>query len=400
MAEHDSEPRLGSLDQDQSLESLDEGGRTGEEGKIQKKSWSGVMSSLQQNRPALFVVGAVGIVVGLLAYNKMNKQVVEPTDTSVKLAPPLAGSPRVTTDAVVAGLDSKTEQAAFEQAKDTNGTYVPPLSAPLPEPAKAAVSTVTAAPAYPNLAQTQQTAQQQQQLDQQEQQRRQKMQEKMAAQLEALAPKPRQITSTPAVLDMSGLNNTLAGTQQVATSAPSKTKLGYPMGTVWTALLRDGADTDRPGTVKAEIETGPFAGRSALCNFTWPSREYLNLECFAIPLDHESLPIKLVAVGADGMPTVKAEYNGRYIQRLGGQFLAAFPAAVAEGMRGSTTINSSFGSTTSSQEKLNGADLAIYAAGKATAPLLTEAQKIASEIKAQAKVPPMQIIGLMLAEDI
>jgi hypothetical protein len=204
--------------------------------------------------------------------------------------------------------------------------------------------------------------------------------------------------SQAVTLDVSAL--TTASISQAARDSTSSSTLGYPMGTVWKATLTTGADTDRPGTVQAVIEEGPFAGRTALCNFTWPSREYLNLECFAIRLDHESLPVSMVAVGADQMPNLKADYNGRYVQRVGAQFLVAFPAAYAEGLaRGGTTVTSNAG-TTQTQDALSGADLAIYAAGKATEPLLQEAQKIAAEIKPQAKVPAMQLIGLMLAEDI
>ncbi len=108
----------------------------------------------------------------------------------------------------------------------------------------------------------------------------------------------------------------------------------------------------------------------------------------------------MVAVGPDEMPAVKAEYNGKYIQRLGSMFLASFPAAYADGlaMGGTTVTNGS--ATTSTSPELSGKDLTLFAAGQATRPISEEMIAMAQEIKPQAVVPPMQLIGLMLAEDI
>ncbi len=397
-----AEPTIGRLGESQSLEDLDRDHAPAEEGVRTKRSWGGVASALGQNRPALVILAAIALAVGTWAYRKNAVVPVTDTNTAIAITPPAPAEGRTSSDVRVQGLESKVEDAALAEAEKTSGTYVPPL-APLAPPEPPKVDRAPPPPVAPEVSSPANN-----QANNQQAQRAQKeaeaIEKAITIQLEALSARvdgAGKIESTAVTLDLDGLSKSLTGTGRSAAAAggSNETRLGYPMGTVWTATLKTGADTDRPGTVQAIIEQGPFAGRTALCNFTWPTREYINLECFAIRLDKESLPIKMVAVGPDEMPNLKAEYNGRYIQRLGSQFLVAFPAAYAEGLgRGGTTVVTN-GGTTSTQDKLSGADLAIYAAGKATEPLMKEAQAIAGEIKPQAKIPPMQLIGLMLAED-
>ncbi|WAT32109.1 hypothetical protein [Pseudomonas sp. GXZC] len=404
-----SEPTISALSESQTLEDMDRIEQPADEGLRSKKSWSGVASSLANNRPALLIAFALAVGVGVFAYRKSHMPTDAATNTVVNVVPP-AGEGRAANDPRVKGLDGKVEVAALEEAKQTNGTYVPPLAgptAPLAPKVDAAPKPPLAPQPPAGDGQSNKAANTQQ--AQADLKRAEAMEKALAIQLARISERvdgPAQVASTAHVLDVKKLDEALVGGVDSTTrtglggNGKPSTKLGYPMGTIWTAVLPGGADTDRPGTIQADIEQGPFAGRKALCNFTWPSREYLNLECFAVQLDKESIPIKMVAVGADQMPNVKAEFNGRYIQRAGALFLVAFPAAYADGLsRGGTTVVSN-GGTTSTQDKLSGGDLAIYAAGKATEPLLKEAQKMAGEIKPQAKVPPMQIIGLMLAEDI
>lgn len=405
-----SEPTISTLGESQTLEDMDRIEQPVDEGLRSKQPWSGVASSLANNRPALFIAFAIAVAGGTFAYRKSQQATEIAPNTVVNVAPPAKGEGRAGNDPRVQGLDGKVEVAALEEAKQSNGTYVPPLAGPT-APLAPTVDVAPKPPLAPQPpagdGQSNKTANPQQ--AQADQKRADAMEKALSIQLARISERvdgPAKVESTPHVLDQKKLDEALVGGLNSSSGAglggtgkPS-TKLGYPMGTVWTAVLPGGADTDRPGTIQADIEQGPFAGRKALCNFTWPSREYLNLECFAVQLDKESIPIKMVAVGADQMPNVKAEFNGRYIQRAGALFLVAFPAAYADGLsRGGTTVVSN-GGTTSTQDKLSGGDLAIYAAGKATEPLLKEAQKMAGEIKPQAKVPPMQIIGLMLAEDI
>lgn len=405
-----AEPTISTLGESQSLEDMDRAEQPADEGLRSKRPWSGVATSLASNRPALLIVFAVLVAAGVFAYRK-NQQTTEVTpNTVVSVAPPAKSEGRAGTDPRVQGLDGKVEVAALEEAKQSNGTYVPPLAGPTaPLAPKVEPVPKPPLPPQPPAGDGQSTTPANAQQSQAEQKRAEAMEKALSLQLARISERvdgPARVVSTAHVLDQKKLDESLVGDASSSVAAgqggtgKSSTKLGYPMGTVWTAVLPGGADTDRPGTIQADIEQGPFAGRKALCNFTWPSREYLNLECFAVQLDKESIPVKMVAVGADQMPNVKAEFNGRYIQRAGALFLVAFPAAYADGLsRGGTTVVSS-GGTTSTQDKLSGGDLAIYAAGKATEPLLKEAQKMAGEIKPQAKVPPMQIIGLMLAEDI
>jgi hypothetical protein len=394
MADH-KEPRIGSLEESQPLESL---GATTEDGGVQqKRSWGGVASALSHNRPALLLIGAVAVMGGVFLYQKASRPVDDSTNTSVLVAPPSSEEGRSGDSTRVSGLDEKVEDQALATAQETGGTYIPPLS-PLPPP-----EVPKAPPPPPNPPQVPASNAAGNTQQAQERQEQKRLEDSLMKQLDAIAARvdgDSAPMSEAVTLDTSALLAKQSSNQVQQGGQSQGAALGYPMGTVWKATLVTGADTDRPGTVQAVIEEGPFAGRTALCNFTWPSREYINLECFAVRLDKESLPVSMVAVGPDEMPNLKADYNGRYIQRLGTMFLVGLPAAYAEGLaRGGTTVVSA-GGTTQTQDPISGTDLLIYAGGKATEPLLEEAQQIAREIKPQAKVPPMQLIGLMLAEDI
>ncbi len=395
-------PRQASLDPEESLESIGPAQTDGEPERQAKRSVSGVMSDIKSNKPALLVIGLVAVAVGAAIVTKNNQgQVAAPSNTVIQVPVGEAAAERSADDPRVAGLDKKADEAAAKKAEAVGGSYIPPL-APLaepPPPPKAAEAMPASRPLPAVNGQAKKADKRQEALEK-------AMQRQLAAIDSRVMGTGRKFESTPAVMkadefsQYGGLNYRTSNQVAADQVAAGGGRLGYPMGTSWRATLPSGADTDRPGTVKAIIDEGPFAGREALCNFTWPSREYINLECFAIKLDRESLPISMIAVGPDEMPNIKADYNGRYIQRLGSQFLVALPAAYAEGlaMGGTTVTNGS--ATTTTEPELSGGDLMLYAAGKATAPLAEEAQEIADEIKPQAKIPPQQAIRLMLAEDI
>lgn len=396
-------PMRDPLDPEASLESIGPAQTDGEPERQAKRSASGIISDIKGNKPALLIIGMVVLAVGGVVVTKRNQeQVAVKPNTSIQVPVGDAAATRSADDPRVAGLDKKADEAAAQKAADMGASYIPPL-APLAEPP--AVAKALEPPPRP--AQMPVVEGTQVKKNDKRQEALEKAMQKQLAMIDSrVMGTGRKFDSTPTVLaaeDFSqygGVNYRTSS--QVASDdvAAGGGRLGFPMGTSWRATLPSGADTDRPGTVKAVIEEGPFAGREALCNFTWPSREYINLECFAIKLDRESLPVSMIAVGPDEMPNIKAEYNGRYIQRLGTQFLVALPAAYAEGlaMGGTTVTNGS--ATTSTEPQLSGSDLMLYAAGKATAPLAEEAQEIADEIKPQAKIPPQQAVRLMLAEDI
>jgi len=372
-----------------------------------KRSWEAVGSALAKNRGALIIIGMAGLaVVGFVVQQQRNKQVEATSNTQVSIIQP-RDAKRDSADPRVSSLDASVEQQALTKAREVGGSYIPPLATEIPPslPKLAETKPSAQAPA-PNLppvgGQSKQGIDQQRQAEAEAERRRVEAIEKaMANQLgfvtNQVYHKGEKIT--PGVSN-SKTADAYAAQTSVGNNEIEEVRLGYPMGTIWQATLITGADTDRPGTVRARIDEGPFAGRETLCNFDWASREYLNIECFAVKLDKESLPMKMVAVDADTMPNLKADYEGRYIKRLGSQFLAAFPAAYAQGMTRGGTTTQNFGGTTTTQKELNGSDLAVYAAGRATQPLLKEAQQIASEIRPRASVPPNQSIGLMLAEDI
>jgi hypothetical protein len=375
---------------------LEAGERIDEGVRPEKRSAGAIFESIKSNRAALVLIGAVAFGGVMFVVSKNRTAEVAPTSSS-QIAVPAASEAdrgRDATDTRVGGLDSAAEDAAANKADVTNSTYmppipvIPPLASATPPPAPAA-RPVTTPQASSSATQAQKK-------------KNENLEKAMQAQLARISAGVNgrgKMTSEAATLDTSALTSA-GGSGYSENAGNGESRLGYPMGTIWRATLKTGANTDRPGTVQAVIEEGPFAGRTALCNFSWPTREYINLECFAVKLDTESLPLKMVAVGPDEMPAVKAEYNGKYIQRLGSMFLASFPAAYAEGlaMGGTTTTNGS--ATTSTEPELSGKDLTLYAAGQATKPISEEMIAMAQEIKPQAVVPPMQLIGLMLAEDI
>lgn len=395
-------PKQASLNPEDSLESMGPAQTDGEPVRQAKRSAAGIFNDIKGNKPAMLVIGMVAIAVGAAVLTKRNQEQAVKSDTVIQVPVGEVAGERAVDDPRVAGLDNKAEEAAAQKAAEVGASYIPPL-APLAEP-----------PAMPKAAEQPPPVRQmpvvqgnQPKKNDKRQEALEKAMQKQLAMIDRrVMGTGRKLDSTPATMaaeDFSPYGGVYyKTTSQVAQDdvAAGGGRLGYPMGTSWRATLPSGADTDRPGTVKAIIDEGPFAGREALCNFTWPSREYINLECFAIKLDRESLPVSMVAVGPDEMPNIKADYNGRYIQRLGSQFLVALPAAYAEGlaMGGTTVTNGS--ATTTTEPQLSGGDLMLYAAGKATAPLAEEAQEIANEIKPQAKIPPQQAIRLMLAEDI
>lgn len=390
------------LEPGETLESIGPAQMDGEPVRQKKRSAAGILSDLKQNRPALVVIALAVVALGAAVLTKRQQEKAASSDTRIQIPVGDASETRSADDPRVAGLDQAAADAAAAKAAAVGASYIPPL-APLSTPP---AEDKAAPPPPPPPPEVTNTAPPQRKNDK----RQQQLEETMKIQLADIERRAlgtgRKLKSAAVEIDQEDLS-AWGGSTYVAAAAVAADqaqagsgRLGYPMGTSWRATLPSGADTDRPGTVKAVLEEGPFAGREALCNFTWPSREYINLECFAIKLDRESLPVSMIAVGPDEMPNIKADYNGRYIQRMGSQFLVAFPAAYAEGlaMGGTTTTNGS--ATTTTEPTLSGKDLLLYAAGKATAPLAEEAQEIADEIKPQAKIPPQQAVRLMLAEDI
>ncbi|ELX9548251.1 hypothetical protein ACM7LV_26875 [Pseudomonas aeruginosa] len=382
---------LGDLDRMGQPEDLDQG-------QPKKRSMSAVLREVKNNRVALGMILAVVVVGSAVGYRKFQERKMmdglQAGPTRVVIPDSAISATRNQEDNTVKTLDQLTEQAGAKMAQQTGGTYIAPITEPTePLPPPAAPPKPPTAPEAPKSnAAAERAAERQQKAD-----------EKMlkAAQ-DQLAKLDRQVYG-----DQKGramfVSNDVTEETLAATSSKQKADgvlLGYPMGTVWLGKLTGGADTDRPGTIKVDIEEGPFAGKQAICNFTWPSREYINIECSNVMLEKESFPIKMVVVAPDQMPGVPAEYDGRYLARLGTRFLTALPAALAEGIsRGGTTTYGS-NSTTTTEKELNGTDLAIYAAGKASEPIIEEGQKIADEIKPRAHAPAGQMVGLMLAEDI
>lgn len=400
-------PIQASLDPEESLESIGPARTDGEPERQAKRSAAGVISDIKGNKPALLIIGLVVLAVGGAVLTKRNQQqAAVKSDTVIQVPVGEVATERSSDDPRVAGLDKKADEAAAQKAAEVGASYIPPLAplAPLAEPAAAPKAAEQAPPASQMPTVSSNGASRKN--DKRQESLEKAMQKQLAMIDKRVMGTGRKLDTTPVRLDAEefssygGVNYQTSSQVAAGEAATGGGRLGYPMGTSWRATLPSGADTDRPGTVKAIIDEGPFAGREALCNFTWPSREYINLECFAIKLDRESLPISMIAVGPDEMPNIKAEYNGRYIQRLGSQFLVALPGAYAEGlaMGGTSVTNGS--ATTTTEPELSGSDLVIYAAGKATAPLAEEMQEIANDIKPQAKIRPQQAIRLMLAEDI
>ncbi|WP_455233573.1 hypothetical protein [Geopseudomonas aromaticivorans] len=373
-----------------------------------KKTWSQISKDLSKNRGAMILIAGV-LVAGVTAFatKQKNDAAGAGPDTVIAIDKPGKDIERNLDDPKIAALDGAVEDAALSTAKEVGGTYIAPLapSTQVPDlPPLASIQRPEIPESVRNAANPKPkpaaTTDAEKAAAQAEQKRREAMEAAMQKQLAKLGVQVYGPAGNKGVAESDSAGVVAATAAAQASAAQAETRLGYPMGTIWGATLITGADTDRPGTIRAKIEEGPFAGREALCNFDWASREYLNVECFSVKLDTESLPVSMVAVDADTMPNLKAEYDGRYIKRLGGQFLAAFPAAYAEGLAQGGTTTQGLGGTTTSEKELSGKDLTLYATGKAFEPIADEAQQIADEIKPRAYVPPMQVIGLMLAEDI
>jgi len=370
----------------------------GVEDQPKPRSTAAIFRELKNNRVALLMILGAVAAIGGFGYKKyLANQVVASVPagpTQISIPASAVAAERNKGDQQVKNLDELTELAGADRARETGGSYIAPVAEkkePVPPPAPPAAPPQAPVPKKDDAAENAAAARQQQADE--------KMLTSALKQIDAIEKQVYGDGKAHAIA-VSNKIDPVAALTGGASGKADGVRLGLPMGTVWLAELPGGADSDRPGTIKASIEEGPFAGREALCNFTWPSREYINVECFAVKLDEESFPIKMVAVAPDEMPGIKAEYNGRYIARLGTQFLMALPSALADGLsRGGTTTVGAGGST-STQKELNGKDLFLYAGGKATEPLVAEGKQIADEIKPQAKVPAKTKIGLMLAEDL
>jgi len=154
--------------------------------------------------------------------------------------------------------------------------------------------------------------------------------------------------SASTVSNRAQLNAVAVNSPPVNTGATPRPKAFIPSGTVNYAQLLTEANSDVPGTILAEIVSGPLAGARAIGEFKVINNysDYLTLQFRLANLKGKEYPINAIALDPDttlgGMATeVDERYFTRVVLPAGGAFLQGLGSALGQNSS-NTTTNGSF----------------------------------------------------------
>ncbi len=160
-----------------------------------------------------------------------------------------------------------------------------------------------------------------------------------------------------------------------ATTPPKIPKILIPAGTISYAKLLTQANSDVPGTILAQIVSGPLTGARAIGSFqvTNAYNQYLVLRFNLAEINGKEYQINTVAVDPDtslaGMVTdVDERYFDRVILPAAASFIQGFSSALSN--TGSTVATN--GTTTIVSQSSNGIQQGLYSGGSQMANTLSQ----------------------------
>lgn len=153
-----------------------------------------------------------------------------------------------------------------------------------------------------------------------------------------------------------------------------------PAGTIEYAQLLIEANTDAPGPILAQINTGPLRGAKVIGSFT-STDNFLTLNFSTVVIDGVDYPVSGVAIDPETtLPGVVTDIDRRYIRRvvlpMAAEFITGLTSAIASSGQTTVTINGdSVTETTSTSNIDNDQEVAsgLAKAGEELANILDEA---------------------------
>lgn len=171
---------------------------------------------------------------------------------------------------------------------------------------------------------------------------------------------------------------------QAASTASDKPLL-LQAGTILFGVLQTAVNTDQPGPVMVTVEVGPYRGAKLLGSLQ-PAGRYaegvvLQFNTMVLPNEKKSISVNAFAIDPDTARTALAsDVDHHYLLRYGSLFASSFLSGLGQAvaMSGQTTVNDSFGGSTTVHDALDTKDKLLYALGNVGTQASNEINKLSN----------------------
>lgn len=205
-------------------------------------------------------------------------------------------------------------------------------------------------------------------------------------------------------------NVSLVSGQGATTNNATGTLSAAPLiraGTIYSAILKTGVNTDEPGPVLAELVSGPYRGATMIGQLVSSGNQRAETVALQFTLLNStaadrSIPIQAYAINPDTSRTGMAtSVDKHYLERFGlifaSSFISGYGQAVAQS--GSTVTNNPLGGTTVSTptrtpEQLN--KIALGSVGQAVGQEMIQNARMPTTIKVNQGTS----IGVLIMQDV
>jgi type IV secretory pathway VirB10-like protein len=152
----------------------------------------------------------------------------------------------------------------------------------------------------------------------------------------------------------------------------SQPQIAMKAGTVMSAILKTGVNTDEPGPILAEVVSGPFKGSTLIGKITGGNNTRgesvaLSFDLLNMPNAPKSYTIQAYAINPDTSRTgLATSVDRHYLERFGLLFASSFMQGYGSAMSqsGAVVTQNAFGGTTTSNPTRTSAEITKIALGQ------------------------------------